>query len=568
MTKNLFKNLCVAVCMLLISATAFAQPKHEVRAVWLTTNSAMDWPKSSKEPYQKKQLNQILDKLESAHFNTIILQVQVKGDVLWDSKIQPAMADFTKDGSKKMSWDACNYVIEECHKRNMECHAWIVPYRIGSASEAARYDNNEVVKHVYKLHPELCVEHAGDQYLDPGLPEVRKYLLDLYRELITNYAFDGTSFDYTRYPANNFNDAASYAKYGKGMKKDDWRRQNINTFVHEFYDMAKKIRPEMKVGAAPIGTYKNAPGYHNMEAYSAVFQDAAEWMQAGKHDLLVPQLYWNEKYGFSKQMQVWVDNCKKRQLVAGLATYKMFDTSNRWDQSVILDQIEKTRKNPGFSGVSFFHTVNITGIEKKSKDLLAALKDNYFKYPAHIPSMDYNGVTKQHAPENVMWGKHGNEYTLTWDAAITTFEKSPVKYYCVYASTTPNVDVTDIKNCVGFAVKGTEFKYTSAEKLNFAVTAFDTNYYESDAAKAQETAGIDGVEVLDETEIISSGSEILVKGDELQSVQVYDIAGKMVRSINADSCEVSVAADDLVNGVYIVKVINSDNQISVHKIMR
>lgn len=85
-----------------------------------------------------------------------------------------------------------------------------------------------------------------------GLPEVRKYLVDLYETLVKKYDFDGLSLDYTRYPGKDFNDAASFAKYGNGMKIEDWRRENINTFVGELYDMIKLNKPNMKLGSAPI----------------------------------------------------------------------------------------------------------------------------------------------------------------------------------------------------------------------------------------------------------------------------------------------------------------------------
>ena len=119
---------------------SIAQPKYEVRAVWLTTNNGLDWPKGEDDvETQKNDLCDILDKLAAANFNTIIFRAQVKGDVLWESTMQPAMRAITGNGSKSMSYDVSTFVIEECHKRNMECHAWIVPYRIGTSSDANKY---------------------------------------------------------------------------------------------------------------------------------------------------------------------------------------------------------------------------------------------------------------------------------------------------------------------------------------------------------------------------------------------------------------------------------------------
>ena len=207
------KKILLLAITLVSALSISAQPKYEVRAVWLTTNSGLDWPKGVyDETTQKENLCEILDKLADANFNTIIFQAQVKGDVLWESTMQPAMRAITGNGSKSMSYDVSEYVIEECHKRNMECHAWIVPYRIGTSDDANIYVSNKV-KHPFTTNPELCVEYNGSYYLDPGLPETREYLLDVYRELIYNYDYDGVNFDYTRYPGSDFDDADSYAKY-------------------------------------------------------------------------------------------------------------------------------------------------------------------------------------------------------------------------------------------------------------------------------------------------------------------------------------------------------------------
>lgn len=541
------KILILALFLSIFVSIAQAQPKREIRAVWLTTNSGLDWPKSVyDETKQKESMIDILDKLQALNINTVVFQAQVKGDVLWDSKIQPFMRVVSGDGSKAMTWDVCRFVIDECHKRNMECHAWIVPYRIGTASEASKYDKNSVVKHVTKVHPEMCVLYSNAYYLDPGLPEVRSYLLDLYRELVTNYDFDGMNFDYTRYPGSDFGDAESYSKYGNGMSKADWRRENINTFVAEFYDMVKSIKPYMKVGAAPIGTYKNVSGYGNMTAYGNVYQDAAEWMRRGKHDLLIPQMYWNEKYGFSPNMTTWVDNCDGRQLVVGLAPYKM-DDSNNWDVSVVTDQVDKTRAKVGMSGNCYFRADHIIGTTTKVKALNKELAENYYAYPAHIVPMDYNGVTKPNAPENVNVEKDGTTYRVSWDAAELK-DNVPVRYYCVYASTNEEVDIDDIKNCVGFAVKDMQFTYSSDKALNFVVTAFDMNYYESDPAK--NTSGINDANA-ECAKVIANDRSIYVHGvKEGTKVSVYSANGAQM--YDGTDTQISINSP----GLYIVKVMD------------
>lgn len=531
---------------------SFAQPKYEVRAVWLTTNSGLDWPKGEyDEDTQKKDLSEILDKLAAANFNTIIFQAQVKGDVLWESTMQPAMRSITGNGSKSMSYDVSNFVIDECHKRNMECHAWIVPYRIGTSSDASKYASNKV-QHPITSNPELCIEYNNAYYLDPGLPATREYLLDVYKELITNYDYDGVNFDYTRYPGSDFDDSESYAKYNpEGLPKDDWRRQNINTFIAEFYEMAKGINPNIKVGAAPIGTYKNVSGFGNMTAYGNVYQDACQWMQSGNHDLLIPQMYWNENYGFSPNMSTWVTNCDGRQLVIGLAPYKMVDGSNDWDVSVVTDQIDKIRANNGTSGVCFFRTDHVIDVsQSKIADLYNELQENYFKHPAHIVPMDYNGITQPNAPINVIQEYVNGKYHITWDTPDLDVDNTPIKYYSVYLSDGENVDLEDPQQVVAHIVNDTEFVYSSDEPgLKFAVTTFDKNYYESEPT-ISEISGVEDVFKL-ESKFHYSNDMIYISGTSvIDFVEVYSITGNCMIYSHINSQEATISCEALPMGVY------------------
>lgn len=564
------KKILLLAITLVSALSISAQPKYEVRAVWLTTNSGLDWPKGVyDETTQKENLCEILDKLADANFNTIIFQAQVKGDVLWESTMQPAMRAITGNGSKSMSYDVSEYVIEECHKRNMECHAWIVPYRIGTSDDANIYVSNKV-KHPFTTNPELCVEYNGSYYLDPGLPETREYLLDVYRELIYNYDYDGINFDYTRYPGSDFDDADSYAKYNPdGLPKDDWRRQNINTFIAEFYEMAKSINPNIKVGAAPIGTYKNVLGYGNMTAYGSVYQDACQWMQSGNHDLLVPQMYWNEKNGFTPNMSTWVTNCDGRQLVIGLAPYKMVDGSNDWEVSVITDQIEKIRNNDGTSGVCFFRADHIIDdSQAKIADLYDELQNNYFKYPAHIVPMDYNGVTKPNAPVNVKQEYVNGQYIISWDVPSLDVDNTPLKYYSVYLSDGESVDLDDPQQVVAHITKDNELVYSSDDlNLRFAVTTFDKNYYESEPA-ISEISGVDET-LTEESNFHYSNDMIYINSSNpIHVVEVYSILGTCYIYQSICGNEATISCESLSNGVYIVRTICENGVTNVNKFIR
>lgn len=382
----MFKRIfCYTIILMLASLTSFS----ELRGVWLTTNSGLDWPgRNYDEEHQKRQMIEMLDKLQKAHFNLILFQVQANGDVAWNSRFQPAMSALTGNGSKCLSYDVCRFVVDECHRRNMKCHAWVVPYRVGSLKNASSYTANKV-QHIIKKHPKWCIKYSGNYYIDPANPEAREYLVKLYTEMAELYDFDGINLDYTRYPGDAFPDERSYKKYaGKNQRKADWRRENINKFVAELYSAIKKIRPDMVVGSAPIGTYKNVEDTNNSTAYESYQQDPVQWVQSGNHDMVIPQMYWDEKSGFSTHLSTWVFHCGNVSLLVGLAPYKMIDAG--WNFDVIKGQIEKSRNMAGVAGVCFFRAEHVVGNNLETKKLYHFLVDTPLIEEASVDDSSYS----------------------------------------------------------------------------------------------------------------------------------------------------------------------------------
>ena len=374
-----------------VAESVYAEP--EVRAVWLTTNGGLDWPGRTRgEEAQKRELTAMLDRLAGANFNLVIFQVQANGDVLWRSKYEPAMEEITGNGKMSLDFDVCRFIIDECHKRSMECHAWIVPFRMGSTKQIDRYRLNKV-SHPGRMRRKQCVAYHGVWWLDPGIPDNRKWLVGLYRELVRAYDFDGINLDYTRYPGGDFPDSHTYRKYAPGRTSlNDWRRDNLNRFVEDLYKMVSEERPDMMVGSAPIGTYKNVGKLRNATAYDSYCQDPVAWTVAGCHDLVIPQMYWDEKFGYSVNLDTWSrevsDNAP---VVAGLAAYKMAEGS--WDDEVIVDQIRKARGVSGISGVAFFRAQHVIGTSPKARRLYGRLVNELFATPVPLPwASAVNGI--------------------------------------------------------------------------------------------------------------------------------------------------------------------------------
>ena len=295
-------------------------PATEIRAVWLTTNYNLDWPKNKLSvDAQKNELVQLLDELKNLNFNMVLFQTRTNGEVLYRSQIEPMYRSIAKNYGGE-AFDPLAFVVEECHKRGMECHAWLITYPLGSRNHVKNLGNASVVK----KHPQLVTFYKNQWYLDPGNPKTDDYLLSIVKEIVTN--LDGIHFDIIRYQANctNFFDQSEYNRYGKSEPRDNWRRSNINRFVGKVYDWVKSIKPWVMISSSPVGRYR--PLLHNPNdgwtAYNNVYQDPIQWLNEGKHDAIFPMMYYRDKL-FYPYLNDWVENSKGRFVVPGLGVYQI-----------------------------------------------------------------------------------------------------------------------------------------------------------------------------------------------------------------------------------------------------
>ena len=308
-------------------AGAIQYPKKEIRAVWLTTVYGLDWPRNkatseASRIAQQKAAIELLDRLQEANFNTVFFQVRLRGDVAYRSDIEPAAAIFSGKCGKLPGYDPLEFMVKECHQRGMECHAWFVTFPVGSDRTVRAQGRLSVVKR----HPELCKRHKGEWFLDPGVPGTTDYLLGLVREIVSGYDIDGIHFDYIRYPeaAKSFPDKSAHRKYGKKKSLADWRRENINRLVSRIYDCVKQMKPWVQVSSSPLGKYSRIPRVPNAgwTAFESVYQDAKQWMDAGKQDMLVPMMYYLHD-NFFPFVDNWVENANGRLIVPGLGAYRL-----------------------------------------------------------------------------------------------------------------------------------------------------------------------------------------------------------------------------------------------------
>ena len=445
-------------------------PKHEIRAVWLTTIMGLDWPKTKatndiNRQTQQEELCEILDQLQACHINTVVLQTRIRGSVIYPSKIEPWDNCLTGQFDRDPGYDPLAFAIEETHKRGMELHAWMVTVPAFKVENAKKMGS----KSLMKTHPELIKKHGEQYYLDPGLPGSSPYLTALCKEIVSNYDVDGIHFDYIRYPENaeGFADAATYKKYGKGESKRQWRLDNITRMVRDAYEATKDIKPWVRVSCSPVGKYKDLSRYSakGWSAYGAVYQDAQGWLKEGIMDFLLPMMYFQGDHFYPFAVD-WKEHDYGRPVAPGLGIYFLSPKEKDWDWGIIQRELCFIRQM-GLGGQAYFRSQFLT---ENTKGIYDYLQKTYYPYPALLPPMTWGNTTKPETPKLVSRERVGgiNE-RLEWTGQEGC-------RYVIYASSRLPIDTSNPANIVRMTYE-TSYIYNLLgayyHDYHLAITALD-----------------------------------------------------------------------------------------------
>lgn len=460
-----------------IKAQYCGTPKREYRAVWMTTIENLDWPKTRiKSPAdvvrQQRELTALLDSLKSFNINTILLQTRVRGDVIYPSAIEPFSAVLTGKAGKDPGYDPLAFAIEECHKRGMQLHAWLVTLPLGK------------VKHVDSLgrmgvcrkRPNLCRLYQGSWYMEPGEPQTAEYLTALVEEIVRKYNVDGIHLDYIRYPdrPGKYNDHALHSRYGKGQKLADWRRANITRIVRSIYGRVKSIKPWVRVSCAPLGKHDDLAAYpsRGWNARATVFQEAQKWLDEGIMDILFPMMYFsgNNFYPF---MLDWQENRSGRHIAPGLGVYRLLAGEGNWPLHEVTRQLFTSRA-AGVAGTAVFRVEHLLQNNKGVADFFKAFNSR----PALIPAMTWCDAPPA-APASLCGKRMGDTLCLSWQT-VKSKPGMPVTRYNLYRSTDYPVDTENIDNLVAANLIDTQFSWVDVQAdAHWAVTAVDAYEVES-----------------------------------------------------------------------------------------
>lgn len=556
---------------LIFTQTPLAQaPKRELRGAWIATVSKIDWPKSNVPATQRQELTDMLDDLKSGGINAVYLQVRDECDAFYQSSLDPWSFWLTGTQGKAPSpfYDPLAFAVTEAHKRGMELHAWLNPYR----AEVAIGAHATATTHVTRLHPDWVLTFTADgmKLLDPGLAEVRNYVTSVVADIVKRYDVDGIHFDDYFYPYSGIanQDAATFNAHSRGITDiGNWRRDNINLLVAQVNDAILKARPHVKFGISPFGIWKSGvpAGISGLSAYSAIYADALAWLDAKTVDYVTPQLYWQFGGGqdYAKLMPWWAEKAGagNRHLYTGNAAYRIPE----WGSSTgIARQVRANRENANCQGNIYFSAASLT---RNLSGILDTLKRNLYASKALPPVMAWKDSVPPSAPVNLRYiASAGGKSSLQWDAPTMAADGDSAFFYVVYKSKTAQPAASDLGDArnIRDIVNVRTLDLTAADAgAYFFVTSLDRSANES----APSNAGGSTVSTR-LASIPASGFQAKVEsqghlrlsfhGDLPVKIEAVDLQGRLLASLRPRRHEESLRIGIGFRGICTLQIYRAD----------
>ena len=469
-------------------------PKREFRAAWIQSVNGQF--KGQDEATMKRNLINQLEALQRAGINAIIFQVRPEADALYASQLEPWSRFLTGVQGEAPSplWDPMQFMIEECHKRCMEFHAWINPYRVKTALA-----NPLAANHVYHLHPEWFITYGNQLFFDPALPERRRHICMVITDILTRYDVDAIHMDDYFYPyplkGMEFPDDASFARYGGGFdNRGDWRRSNVNLLIKQIHETVREVKPWVKFGVSPFGIYRNQKSdplgskTNGLQNYDDLYADVLLWAREGWIDYNIPQIYWQIGHpaaDYKELVEWWAKHAEDRPLYIGqsvMNTVKNVDPANP-NRNQMVAKMALQRAYQSIQGSCQWPA---SAVIENAGNYADALRSEYHRYPALPPVYHFidnkaPGKVKSLKP---LWMEDG--YVLFWTAPKYRDEMDRAVNYAIYCfAEGEKVDLNDATRLVAVTAN-TFYKLPyrdGKKKYTYVVTALDRLHNESKSVK-------------------------------------------------------------------------------------
>jgi uncharacterized lipoprotein YddW (UPF0748 family) len=396
--KKLFLS---SYLLLLTSYFSFSQPKYEFRGVWIATVDNIDWPSKGmvNSDSQKIEFIRQLDLHKQNGMNAVIVQVRPAADAFYPSSYEPWSQWLTGVQGRPPYpyYDPLEFMITEAHKRGMEFHAWCNPYRadfkIGESSIAPA--------HITKLHPEWFLEYGDKKYFDPANKNAQLFVVSVIADIVSRYDIDAVHMDDYFYPyriaGKEFPDANSYARSGSKLDKEDWRRSNVDSIIRMLSIAIKKEKKYCKFGISPFSVWRNkdkdpegSDSKSSQTNYDDLYANILLWLKKGWIDYVAPQLYYeigHSKAPYEKLLDWWSKHGYGKHVYIGHGVYRVNEKIAAWQNpNELPNQIKLLRQYPNIQGSIYFSS---TSFDRNPNGWNDSLQNNYYKYPALMPLMNW-----------------------------------------------------------------------------------------------------------------------------------------------------------------------------------
>ncbi|MFA6701113.1 MAG: family 10 glycosylhydrolase [Dysgonamonadaceae bacterium] len=467
-------------------------PKREFRGAWIQTVGQSRYQQMNSAA-MKHYLTEMVRKLDEAGINALIFQIRPEADAFYKSELEPWSRFLT--GRQGLApddpdFDPLAFIIEECHKRGMELHAWMNPYRVKSNINSELAPN-----HLYWKNPERFVQYGNQLFFDPGLPENRTFICNVVEDIVSRYDVDAIHMDDYFYPypiaGQPFPDDGSFNVYASSQgfsDKEDWRRNNVNLLIKEIKHTIICTKPWVRFGVSPFGIYRNKRSTpdgsgsetNGLQNYDDLYADIKLWAEKGWIDYNLPQLYWeigHKAADYTTLLHWWNANNFEQPLYIGQ------DIKRSLDKNELDVKIRQTREMSFVSGNCFWYGYQITENKNGEADVL---KNGIHRTKALIPAYSNMHKGRPDKVKKLTDVFAPDMHFLTWDYKKQPNNPESAKYFVVYRFRSgERVDIDNPANIVevtsdNFYVLPYE---TGNTKYTFMVTAMDVFHNESKSKK-------------------------------------------------------------------------------------
>jgi uncharacterized lipoprotein YddW (UPF0748 family) len=476
------------------------QSKREMRAVWIATVANIDWPsqRNLTSKAQREEMRALLDEFAKNNMNAIVVQIRPTADAFYPSALEPWSNWLTgKQGERPNPYyDPLQFIIEEAHKRCIEVHVWMNPYRVLNSDNLSILNKD----HLFYKNRDLFVKYGDKYYFNPGLDETREFLNKVVEDVVERYDIDAVHFDDYFYPykvANEeFPDAATFKNSPRGFapnQRDDWRRNNVNMVISELQKTIKSLKPWVEFGISPFGVWRNdnvdpkgSATRAGVQNYDDLYADILKWLKEGSIDYVAPQLYWEigkKVADYEILAKWWSENSFGKNLYIGLYNSQLGlpEANSAWRKgNELVRQLRLNKNYPQIDGAVFY---SAKAFVKNKLGLNDSLQSNFYKYPAVCPVNRNIEGEPSAQPQNIKVLRDGKDAFLMWDE-VEEEGGCQIAYYLVYAfkgkkvgdmNDPANILIRTTENCVNLR----DFEQKFRGNYTFVVTAINRYKHES-----------------------------------------------------------------------------------------